>query len=240
MELAEVVGQLAGLRRFPVRSLGGEAPDEALMQGSTMAGDRIYDLVDEERGVVLNSVTAPHLLRYRARYLDSMVRGGDLSPWIRVALPDGREVPLTDRSWVEDVTRRCLRPVRLRARTDAESDPAPLHVLSVQTVRFFEAQYGGPLEPIRLRSNLLLDLPDGRPFEEDRWIGRSVWVGDVLLEIVRPCDRCLVTTLDAETPERSPGLLNAIVRGRRGVTGVFARALTGNRLRVGDPVALVG
>ena len=29
MELAEVVGQLAGLRRFAVRSLGGEAPDEA-------------------------------------------------------------------------------------------------------------------------------------------------------------------------------------------------------------------
>jgi hypothetical protein len=49
-----------------------------------------------------------------------------------------------------------------------------------------------------------------------------------------------VTTLDAETPERAPGILNAIVRGRRGMTGVFARALTGNRLRVGDPVALVG
>jgi hypothetical protein len=49
-----------------------------------------------------------------------------------------------------------------------------------------------------------------------------------------------VTTLDAETPERSPGILSAIVRGRRGAAGVFARALTGNRLRVGDPVALVG
>ena len=37
MELAEVVGQLAGLRRFAVRSLGGEAPDEAWVQGSGLA-----------------------------------------------------------------------------------------------------------------------------------------------------------------------------------------------------------
>jgi uncharacterized protein YcbX len=62
----------------------------------------------------------------------------------------------------------------------------------------------------------------------------------VLLEIVRPSDACVVTSLDAETPERSPGILNAIARGRGGMLGVFARALTGNRLRVGDPVAIVG
>ena len=41
MELAEVVGQLAVLRRFPVRALGGESPDECLVQGSGLAGDRI-------------------------------------------------------------------------------------------------------------------------------------------------------------------------------------------------------
>ena len=33
MELAEVVGQLAGLRRFPVTSLGGESIDECRIQG---------------------------------------------------------------------------------------------------------------------------------------------------------------------------------------------------------------
>jgi uncharacterized protein YcbX len=76
MELAEVVGQLAGLRRFPVRSLGGEEPDEVLMQGSAMAGDRIYDLMDEEQGEALSPATAPRLLRYRARYLDAICPTG--------------------------------------------------------------------------------------------------------------------------------------------------------------------
>ncbi len=239
MELAEVVGQLAGLRRFPVRSLGGESPDECLVEGSTLAGDRIYDLYDEEDRTLVSSRDAPFLLRYRARYMDRMVRGTDLSAWIRVRMPGGVEVPLVDTAWIDDVARRRGKPMSLRARADAASDPAPLHVLSLPTVRFLEQQYGGPIEPLRLRANLLLDLPDARPFEEDRWIGRQVWVGDALLELVSQCERAIVPTLDADTPERSPGLLSAILRARGGMIGVSARALTGNRLRVGDPVALV-
>jgi hypothetical protein len=84
-------------------------------------------------------------------------------------------------------------------------------VISVATVRFLEQQYGAPLEPARFRSNLLLDLPEARAFEEDRWIGRRAWIGDAQIEIVRPCEQCIVPVLDAETPERSPGVLNAIV-----------------------------
>ncbi len=239
MELAEVVGQLAGLRRFPVRALGGEALDEARVDGSGLVGDRIFDVYDLERGAPITPADAPFLLRYKARYIDAMVRGGDLALWIRVRKPDGEETQLSEPEWLEDLARRSGRSVRLLARPDARSDPAPVHLLSTPTVRFLELQYGSSLEPIRLRANVLLDLPESRAFEEDRWIGRQIWIGDVLLEIVRQCDRCLVTSLDAETPERSPGVLNAIVRGRGGRLGVYARALTGNRLRVGDPVALV-
>ncbi|HEY1434141.1 MAG TPA: MOSC domain-containing protein [Thermoanaerobaculia bacterium] len=239
MELAEVVGALAGLRRFPVRGLGGEAPNEARVQGSGLAGDRVFDLYDESRGALMNAGTAPFLLRYRARYLDAMVSGVDFAPWIRVRKPDGEEVALSDPAWVDDVSRRCTRSLRLRPRPESASDPAPLHLISTPTLRFLEAQYGGPLEASRIRANVVLDLSEGRAFEEDRWIGRQLWIGDVLVEIVRPCEACIVTQLDAETPERSPGVLAAIVRGRGGRLGVHARSLTGNRLRVGDPVAII-
>ncbi len=94
MELAEVVGQLAVLRRFPVRALGGESPDECLVQGSGLAGDRIYDVFDETQGALLSSADAPFLLRYHARFLDSMVRGTELAAWVRIMTPDGAEAPL--------------------------------------------------------------------------------------------------------------------------------------------------
>lgn len=238
LELAEVVGHLAGLRRFPVRSLGGESPDECLVSGRGLAGDRVYDVFDDESGTPLSERRTPSILRYRARYLDSHVRGDQLAAWIRVRTPDGGETPLDEPGWLEDLSRRCGLRLSLR-RVEPDAD-APLHVLSVPTVRFLEQQYGAPLEPARFRSNLLLDLPETRAFEEDRWIGRRVWIGDALVEIVRPSEHCLVAFLDAETPERSPGVINAILRGRGGRLGVLARVLSGNRLRVGDPVAIVG
>jgi uncharacterized protein YcbX len=239
MELAEVVGHLAGLRRFPVRGLGGEAPDEMHVQGAGLAGDRVFDLYDEAAGALLNARACPLLLRYRARYLDPLVRGDDLKPWILVRKPDGDEVALSDAAWLDDLSKRLGRAVRLRPRPEAATDDAPLHLISAPTLRFLEQQYRGPLEPQRLRANAYLELPESRAFEEDRWIGRQLWIGDVLVEIVRPCEGCVVATLDAETPERSPGILAAIARGRGGRLGVHARALTGNRLRVGDPVAII-
>jgi MOSC domain-containing protein len=239
MDLAEVVGQLAVLRRFPVRGLGGETADEVRVQGAGLAGDRVFDLYDEAEGALMGAVVYPFLLRYRARYLDPLVRGDDLGPWLRIRKPDGEELALSDPAWVNELSRRLGRVVRLRPRHEAAADDAPLHLISVPTVRFLEQQYRGPLEPLRLRANVYLDLPGCRAFEEDRWIGRQLWIGDVLVEIVRPSDGCVVASLDAETPERTPGILAAIVRGRGGHLGVRARALTGNRLRVGDPVAII-
>jgi uncharacterized protein len=237
LELAEVVGHLAGLRRFPVRALGGEAPDECLVSGAGLAGDRVYDVFDED-GAALSEGQTPSTLRYRVRYMDPHVRGEELEAWCRVRTPDGGETALGDRAWLDDLSRRCGRTLSLR-RVAPDAD-APLHVLSVPTVRFLEQQYGASLEPARFRSNVLLDLPEGRAFEEDRWIGRRMWIGDALIEIVRPAERCIVPFLDAETPERAPGVIHAIVRGRGGRLGVLARVLSGNRLRVGDPVAIVG
>src|SRR5262250_1489889 len=119
MELAEVIGQLAGLRRFPVRGLGGEAPDEVRVQGVGIAGDRVFDLYDEAEGALMSARTFPFLLRYRARYLDPLVRGDDLGPWIRIRKPDGEEVALSDLAWRDDLARRLGRAVRLRPRPEA-------------------------------------------------------------------------------------------------------------------------
>src|SRR4029450_7623644 len=126
MELAEVVGQLAALRRFAVRSLGGESPDEALVDGSSIVGDRIYDLFDEGEGVALTAKNAPFLLRYRVRFLNRVVGGRAVEQWIRVKLPDGSETELSARRWIEDVSRRCGRPVRRGSRPHRDRDGAPL------------------------------------------------------------------------------------------------------------------
>jgi hypothetical protein len=55
---------------------------------------------------------------------------------------------------------------------------------------------------------------------------------------VRPCERCIVPVLDAETPERSPASATAIVRARGGPARRAGPHASRQPLRVGD-VALV-
>ena len=89
LELAEVVGHLAGLRRFPVRPLGGETPDECLVAGKGLAGDRIYDLIDVESGASLAERQTPSLLAV-PRALRRLARAGQRSRGVDAGAHAGR------------------------------------------------------------------------------------------------------------------------------------------------------
>lgn len=51
------------------------------------------------------------------------------------------------------------------------------------------------------RPNIL--VTDCPPFEEDKW--RNIVIHDVRLTFLKPCERCVVTTIDPDTGVRSNG-----------------------------------
>lgn len=110
-------------------------------------------------------------------------------------------------------TKRLERPVRLvrhlperdpwcqedpparRARTGL-SDGYPVLVVAASTI---QASVGSEWSPDRFRANILVEgVP---PHAEDGW-GR-IAVGEVVLELVKPCVRCVATTVEPTTGERS-------------------------------------
>ena len=87
-------GALAGLWRFPVKSMRGERLDQAELTPRGLVGDRAYALVDTETGKVASakSVRAfPGVLACRATYVEPP-RAGQEPPAVRITLPDGRTV----------------------------------------------------------------------------------------------------------------------------------------------------
>jgi len=52
----------------------------------------------------------------------------------------------------------------------------------------------------RFRPNIVIE--SDRPFAEDGW--RSLQIGEVVFELVKSCDRCIVTTTDQQTGARNP------------------------------------
>ena len=99
-----VVGAVASLWRFPVKSMRSERLEHAQLTDSGLVGDRAYALIDSDTGKVVSAKSAklfPGLLGCRAAFVEPPRAGGELPP-VRIVLPDGTSVT-SDSSDVTDV-----------------------------------------------------------------------------------------------------------------------------------------
>jgi uncharacterized protein YcbX len=236
MELAEVVGSLSALQRFPIEPLAGETPNVAPVRGSGLLGDRAQELCDADSGEVIPLTASPLLLFFGARYSDDLI-AENLEAWTRVRDPGGTESHLEDPAWREELGRLLKRRVVVRRRRAGPED-APLRLISRATLRLAERTYGAPLENVRVRANLVIDLPEAKAFEEDRWTSRKLRIGDTLIEITGPAEDALVADYRPEIGRGDPDMLKGLLQIRQGRLGMCARVLSGLRIRAGDPLVL--
>ena len=88
------VGSVAGLWRFPVKSMRGELLEQAELTAQGLVGDRAYALIDADTGKVVSAKSVrqfPDLLGCRAAFVEPPQSGRELPP-VRIALPDGTSV----------------------------------------------------------------------------------------------------------------------------------------------------
>lgn len=94
-----------------------------------------------------------------------------------------------------------------------------------------------PLAMGRFRPNLVVD-GDLEPFEEDEW--QRVQVGSVTFRVIKPVDRCVMTTVDPTTGQRGPEPIRTLARHRAwdGATWFAAQLVPEERgtIRHGDEV----
>jgi len=127
-------------------------------------------------------------------------------------------------------------------------DSSPVHLLTTSTLRRLQAgNDGGDADPRRLRPNLVLDTGTATGFAENEWLGRSLRLGEVVLEVTAPTARCVVPALAHGELPGDVGLVRAIARsnrlpvgdsGRYGCAGVYAEVVRPGIIRVGDAVSM--
>ena len=70
---------------------------------------------------------------------------------------------------------------------------------------------------------------------EDQFVGRQVRLGDVTLDVVKPIDRCVITTRPQPGGiERDLDVLRTINAKHAGQLGVGTLVVAGGRVAVGD------
>ncbi|MFQ5847099.1 MAG: MOSC domain-containing protein [Candidatus Methylomirabilales bacterium] len=110
MATSGVVGSVAGLWRFPVKSMRGERLEQAEFTARGLVGDRAYALIDAETGKVVSAKSVrlfPDLFGCQAAFVEPPRLGREVPP-VRISLPDGTSVT-SDSSTVDRVLSTCFR-----------------------------------------------------------------------------------------------------------------------------------
>ena len=113
----EMIGLLASVWRYPVKSMLGEQLNTGLVTGRGLVGDRAYALVDVEDGKVASAKNPRKwgaLLTFQASFTEPPRSEGDLPP-VRITLPDGSTVRSDDEDVDEVLSKALGREVILTA-----------------------------------------------------------------------------------------------------------------------------
>lgn len=91
------------------------------------------------------------------------------------------------------------------------SDAYPFLIISEQSLEDLNSRLPNAISMKRFRPNLVIKA--SRAFEEDSW--RTIRVGEVIFDLVKPCKRCVLTTVNPETGEKGDEPLKTLSSYRK-------------------------
>lgn len=94
----------------------------------------------------------------------------------------------------------------------AFSDGFPLLVISQSSLDELARLWGAPIDFRRFRPNLIVGGAC-EPFAEDSW--RSIRIANAVFDLVKPCSRCVIPSLDPDTQVQTDGFLRFLATVRR-------------------------
>ncbi|ONH52246.1 hypothetical protein SAMN04490182_3632 [Pseudomonas cedrina] len=223
--------RLSALYRYPLKSGKAERLQQAGLDKLGVEGDRRWMLVDEASGRFLTQRAVAKMSQLSALWngsggltlsspgcapLDVALPGSDAALLGVTIWRDTLRVPDAGdeaAAWVSDFIGKPTRLVQLpleRARaTDAGygqdddqvgfADGYPLLLIGQASLDDLCERIGRPMQMLRFRPNLVIE--GGDAFAEDGW--KRLRIGDVEFRVVKPCSRCILTTIDPQTGERS-------------------------------------
>lgn len=119
------------------------------------------------------------------------------------------------------------------------ADGYPILLISEESLADLNSRLEKPVPMNRFRPNIV--LKDREPFAEDAW--KRIKIGEIEMAIVKPCPRCVVTTIDKETLETSKEPLKTLNSFRKQVGGAMfgqnAIPLNEGRVEVGMTVQIL-
>lgn len=232
------VGIIRQLARYPVKSMQGGALTSIPLTLQGFAEDRRYAFVQAASRSSFPWLTArelPELLRYQT----SVEKEGTPEVSVTVTTASGERWPVESDELRRTLESRFGKPVFLLRDYRGSYDVAAVSLISRQTVARIAEETGTKQDAWRFRPNLLVDLLSGEAFEELKWVGKTLRIGDkARIAVTEADERCVMITLDPATGEASPSILKCVVQQHNKCAGVYATVLTPGEVRASDLIKL--
>ncbi|WP_090508564.1 MOSC domain-containing protein [Pseudomonas marincola] len=223
--------RLSALYRYPMKSAAGQLLDSSRVGLLGLQGDRRWMAVDAESGRFLTQRLLAQMTQMNVHWRgeDGVLLTAPNMPELFVAVPTGEDalrgvtvwrdsfrVPDAGDEAAEWVSRFLGRDCRLVYVPEARArqvdsgygeagdkvgfaDGFPLLLIGQSSLDDLSARVGRELPMLRFRPNLV--ITGAEPYAEDSW--KRIRIGEIEFRVAKGCSRCIMTTLDPATGERS-------------------------------------
>ncbi|MCS5490408.1 MOSC domain-containing protein [Algoriphagus limi] len=253
---------------YPIKSLGGIRLDEAIVEEKGFRYDRRWMLIDED-GLFVSQRTYPKLALLQVELSPeglTIFPKNDPDNFILIPfdqeLDDSVEVVVWDDAmssklvgykfdrWFSDFLGKQVRLVKMPESTrrlvsskyavngEAVSfaDGMPYLLIGQESLNDLNQKLEKPVHMDRFRPNLVFS--GGEPFQEDTF--RKIKIGSTDFQVVKPCARCVLITVDQETGIKSQEPLRTLssyrTKGNKVLFGQNMVALGEGVVKIGDPI----
>src|SRR5215211_5695167 len=120
-------------------------------------------------------------------------------------------------------------------------DVAVIHLLTTSTINHLRELYpAGRFEVRRFRPNIVVEsaaVPEEKDFIENLWVGKKVTIGEgIVLRVIAPCTRCVMTTLPQGDLPKDLGILRTVAKYNQVHAGVYASVHRQGTIHRGDNI----
>jgi len=231
-----LVGQVAAVLRYPVKSMAAEAVKDVDVSWHGLSGDRRWAFVrpgPPGNGFPWLTLRQRNDLNtYHPRWAEP--EHPDSSAVI-VRTPTGARLDVAAPALAAELGEG-VRGMKLSRGT---FDSMPLSLITTRSVESLGILLGAELNVLRFRPNLVVEAFGAAAFPEDEWVGRALRVGTTWIRIDRRDKRCVVINVDPETGRRDLAVLSAVTAAHESCLGVYGSTIRPGRVAVGDSVVLL-
>ena len=267
-----MVIEVTELNFYPIKSCGGTALDTAEIALRGIKHDREWLIVDEitnnfitQREIAKMCLIKPETsesgdeLTLHAPGMDAIkvpvttaFGRRRVTVWSKACKADDQGDPVAQ--WLSKFLDVNCRLVRMaddhkrqvdqryaKRKTDQVgfADDFPLLLISEESLVDLNSRLNDPLPMNRFRPNIV--VKGGNAFDEDNW--KTIKIGELFFDVVKPCARCTITTVDQSNANKGPEPLKTLAAYRNSRNRLlFGQNIvhhSSGKVRIGDTLEIL-